>query len=62
MPLHDLTLVFGGYSDILFTMAGPHVLAPSQALVPVVLPSELASTPAAATPASTCCLTQHEDS
>lgn len=53
-------MVFCGYPDILFTMTGPHVLAPIQVLVPVVLPSQFASTPAAATPASVCFLTQHD--
>lgn len=48
------------YADILFTMTGPHVLVPSQVLVPVVLLSQLASTPTAVTPASVCCLTQHD--
>ena len=52
--------VLCGYTDILFTMTGPHVVARGQVLVPVVLPSPLASTPAAATPASVCCLTQHD--
>lgn len=48
------------YADILLTMTGPPVLAPSQVLLPVVLTSPLASVPAAATPASVCCLTQHD--
>lgn len=41
-------------------MTGPHVLVPSQVLVPVVLLSQLASTPTADTPASVCCLTQRD--
>ena len=60
LPSYDLTRFFYGYTDILFTMTGPHVVARSQVPVPVVLPSPLASTPAAATPASVCCLTQHD--
>lgn len=47
-----------GYTDILFSMTRPHVFGISQALGPVVLLSALASTPAAATPARTCCLNQ----
>lgn len=48
------------HTDILFGMAGPHVFAPSQVFVPVVLRSELASNPAAAAPASVWCLTQRD--